>query len=181
MKRVIDPIIRMNEMRQGRVNLILETNPLDRTEVAKIANVDINSYIPYAFYEVAINTKLFPNAKDRRAMAMALDKSSLIPSITDRDSGVILNHGPFPSNLFSTNIPEYVNQPMPNNLPYNVQKAKILAASGEISGQNAILLYPDSMGEFGEKMANGIAKQLAAIGLNVEARRTGDRGFRPHG
>ena len=177
MKRVIDPIIRMNEMRQGRVNLILETNPLDRTEVAKIANVDINSYIPYAFYEVAINTKLFPNAEGRRAMAMALDRSSLIPSITDRDSGVILNHGPFPSNLFSTNIPEYVNQPMPNNLPYNVQKAKILAASGEISGQNAILLYPDSMGEFGEKMANGIAKQLAAIGLNVEARRTGDRVF----
>ncbi|MFC2420869.1 MAG: ABC transporter substrate-binding protein, partial [Treponema maltophilum] len=89
----------------------------------------------------------------------------------------ILNYGPFPSNLFSANIPEYVNQPMPNNLPYNVQKAKILAASGGISGQNAILLYPDSMGEFGEKMANGIAKQLAAIGLNVEARRTGDRVF----
>ena len=66
---------------------------------------------------------------------------------------------------------------MPNNIPYNIQKAKLLAASGGVAGQNAILLYPDSMGEFGDKMANGIVSQLAAIGLNVEAKRTGDRVF----
>ncbi|WP_428768533.1 ABC transporter substrate-binding protein [Treponema sp. HNW] len=177
MKRVIDPIIRMNEMRKGRINLILETNPLDRADVAKIPNVDINSYMPYAFYQVAINTKLFPNAEGRRAMAMALDKKKLIPSITDKDEGVILNHGPFPSNLFSVNIPEYINEPMPNFLPYDVKKAKSLAESGGVAGQNAILLYPDSMGEFGTKMAEGIVKQLAAIGLNVEAKRTGDKVF----
>ncbi|QTQ15781.1 ABC transporter substrate-binding protein [Treponema parvum] len=177
MKRVIDPLIRINEMRQGRINLILETNPMDRAEVEKIPNVDVNSYIPYAFYQVAINTKLFPNAEGREAMAMALDRPSLIPSITDRDTGVILNYGPFPSNLFSANIPEYVNRPMPNNIPYNIQKAKLLASSGGVAGQNAILLYPDSMGEFGDKMANGIVSQLAAIGLNVEAKRTGDRVF----
>lgn len=177
-KKVIDPIIRMNEMRKGRVNLILETNPMDRATVAKISNVDINSYLPYAFYEVAINTKLFPNAEGRQAMAMALNKPSLIPSITDQKTGVILNNGPFPSNLFSSNIPEYVNEPMPNLLPYDLEKAKSLASSGGISGQNAILLYPDSMGEFGTKMADGIVKQLAAIGLNVEAKRTGDQVFK---
>ena len=177
MKRIIDPIIRMNEMRKGRVNVILETNPMDRAEVAKIPNVDINSYIPYAFYEVAINTKLFPNAEGRQAMAMALDREVLIPSITDQKSGVILNYGPFPSNLFSANIPEYVDKPMPTFLAYDIKKAKSLASSGGISGQNAILLYPDSMGEFGTKMAEGIVKQLAEIGLNVEAKRTGDRVF----
>ncbi|HAH61599.1 MAG TPA: ABC transporter substrate-binding protein [Treponema sp.] len=177
-KKVIDPIIRMNEMRKGRVNLILETNPMDRAAVAKISNVDINSYMPYAFYEVAINTKLFPNAEGRRAMAMALNKPALIPTITDQDSGVILNNGPFPSNLFSANIPEYVDEPMPNLLPYDLEKAKSFASSGGVSGQNAILLYPDSMGEFGEKMADGIVKQLAAIGLNVEAKRTGDQVFK---
>jgi len=177
MKRVIDPIIRMNEMRKGRVNVILETNPMDRAEVAKIPNVDINSYIPYAFYEVAINTKLFPNADGRQAMAMALDREVLIPSITDQKSGVILNYGPFPSNLFAANIPEYVDKPMPTFLAHDLKKAKALAASSGVSGQNAILLYPDSMGEFGAKMAEGIVKQLAEIGLNVEAKRTGDRVF----
>jgi ABC-type transport system substrate-binding protein len=177
-KKVIDPIIRMNEMRKGRVNLILETNPMDRAAVSKIPNVDINSYMPYAFYEVAVNTKLFPNAEGRQAMAMALNKTALIPTITDQKTGVILNNGPFPSNLFSANIPEYVNEPMPDLLPYNLEKAKSLASSGGVSGQNAILLYPDSMGEFGTKMAEGIVKQLAAIGLNVEAKRTGDQVFK---
>src|SRR5574344_10546 len=176
-KRVIDPVIRMNELRKGRVNLILETNPMDRAAVAKIQNVDINSYMPYSFYEVAINTKLFPNAEGREAMAMALDKKNLIPSITDQESGVILNNGPFPSNLFSANIPEYVDKPMPDLLPYNLDKAKKLAASGGVSGQNAILLYPDSMGEFGRQMADGIVKQLAEIGMTVEAKRTGDQVF----
>ncbi len=177
-KKVIDPIIRMNEMRKGRVNLILETNPMDRAAVAKISNVDINSYMPYAFYEVAINTRIFPNAEARQAMAMALNKASLIPSITDQKTGVILNNGPFPSNLFSANIPEYVKDPMPDLLPYNLEKAKSLASSGGVSGKNVILLYPDSMGEFGTKMADGIVKQLAAIGLNVEAKRTGDQVFK---
>lgn len=176
-KRVIDPVIRMNELRKGRVNLILETNPMDRAAVAKIQNVDINSYMPYSFYEVAINTKLFPNAEGRQAMAMALDKKNLIPSITDQESGVIINNGPFPSNLFSANIPEYVDEPMPDLLPYNLDKAKKLASSGGVSGQNAILLYPDSMGEFGRQMADGIVKQLAEIGLTVEAKRTGDQVF----
>ena len=177
-KQVIDPVIRMNEMRKGRVNLILETNPMDRASVAKIPNVDINSYLPYAFYEVAINTKLFPNAEGRQSMAMALDKKNLIPSITDQDTGVILNNGPFPSNLFSANIPEYVDEPMPNYLSYDLAKAKKLAASGGVADQNAILLYPDSMGEFGTQMADGIVKQLKEIGLNVEAKRTGDQVFK---
>jgi ABC-type transport system substrate-binding protein len=177
-KSIIDPVIRMNELRKGRVNVILETNPMDRAAVSKIQNVDVNSYLPYAFYEVAINTKLFPNAEGRQAMAMALDKPNLIPSITDQSTGVILNNGPFPSNLFSANIPEYVDEPMPDLLPYDIEKAKSLASSGGISGQNAILLYPDSMGEFGKKMADGIVKQLKEIGLNVEAKRTGDQVFK---
>ena len=177
-KSIIDPVIRMNELRKGRVNVILETNPMDRPSVSKIQNVDVNSYLPYAFYEVAINTKLFPNAEGRQAMAIALDKPNLIPSITDQSTGVILNNGPFPSNLFSANIPEYVDEPMPNLLPYDVEKAKALASSGGISGQNAILLYPDSMGEFGKEMADGIVKQLKEIGLNIEAKRTGDQVFK---
>ena len=67
---------------------------------------------------------------------------------------------------------------MPNFLPYDLAKAKKLAASGGVADQNAILLYPDSMGEFGTQMADGIVKQLKEIGLNVEAKRTGDQVFK---
>ena len=49
-KRTIDPVVRMNELRKGRINVVLETNPMDRPTVAKINDVDINSYMPYAFY-----------------------------------------------------------------------------------------------------------------------------------
>lgn len=176
-KRTIDPIVRLNELRKGRINLILETNPMDRPKIQKIEEVDINSYMPYAFYEVAINTKFFPNAEGRQAMAQAIDKKNLIPEITDQEDGVVINNGPFPSNLFATNIPEYVSDPMPNLLPYDIDAAKKLAVAGGIEGQNAILIYPDSMGEFGKQLAEGIAKQLSEIGLNVEARRTGNQVF----
>jgi len=176
-KRTIDPIVRMNELRKGSINMILETNPMDRASVAKIDNVDINSYMPYAFYDVEINTSLFQSAEGRQAMAMALDKRNLIPGITDQRDGVVLNNGPFPSNLFEVSVPDYYKDEVPNLLPYNLEKAKFLAEKGGISGQNAILIYPDSMGDFGKQMAEGIVAQLSKIGLNVEARRTGDQVF----
>jgi peptide/nickel transport system substrate-binding protein len=179
-KKVIDPVIRMNELRQGRVNLVLETSPLDRRQVEKMPNVDINGYLPYAFYQVAINTKspLFTNADARVALSLALDRSKLVPSVTDTAEGVVLNSGPFPSDIFSSNIPEYVNEPLPDFAPRDVEKARRLASAGGIAGRTAILLYPDSMGDFGARMAQGIASQLAAIGLAVEPRRTGDQVYR---
>jgi ABC-type transport system substrate-binding protein len=178
MKRVIDPIIRMNELRKSRVNLILETFPLDRPQVEKMSRVDIESFMPYAFYQVSINTEVFRSPEARRAMSMALDRSHLVPPITDREQGVVLNHGPFPSDIFARNIPEYVSTPLPNLLPYDERTARALAASSGLSGQSAILLYPDSLGEFGTAMAESIVEQLASIGLTVEAKRTGDQVFK---
>ncbi|OHD72112.1 MAG: hypothetical protein A2177_06120 [Spirochaetes bacterium RBG_13_68_11] len=177
-KRVIDPIIRMNELRKGQVNLVLETSPLDRPQVEKMARVDISSFLPYAFYQVSINAKLFPNAETRKAMSMALDRASLVPRITDREDGVVLNYGPFPSDIFSSSIPEYVDTPVPNLLPQNIDEARRLARTSGISGQTAILLYPDSLGDFGTKMAQSIVAQLARIGVTVEAKRTGNQVFK---
>lgn len=176
-KRTIDPIVRMNELRKGSINMILETNPMDRASVAKIDNVDISSYMPYAFYDVAINTKVFSNADGRKAMAQALNKADLIPGITDKRDGVVINNGPFPSNTFEVSVPDYYSGEVPNLLPYDLDKAKSLAEKGGVSGQNAILIYPDSMGDFGKQMAEGIVAQLSKIGLTVEARRTGDQVF----
>jgi ABC-type transport system substrate-binding protein len=177
-KRVIDPIIRINELRKSRVNLILETFPLDRPQVEKMSRVDIESFMPYAFYQVAINTQVFRNPEARQAMSMALDRSHLVPPITNRGQGVVLNHGPFPSDIFARNIPEYVSAPLPNLLPHDESTAKALATSSGLAGQTAILLYPDSLGEFGATMAESIVEQLASIGLEVEAKRTGDQVFR---
>ena len=177
-KKVIDPIIRMNELRRNRINLILETSPLDRPKVEKMPKVDIESFLPYAFYQVAINTKLFPNAEARKAMSMILDRASLVPPITNSRQGAVLNYGPFPSDLFARNIPEYVATPVPNLLPHNEKRAKALAESGGLTGQTAILLYPDSLGDFGTAMAGSIVDQLARIGLKVEAKRTGDQVFK---
>ena len=176
-KRTIDPVVRMNELSKGRINLVLETNPMDRATVAKIKDVDINSYMPYAFYEVAINTKLFPSAEGRQAMAIALDRKNLVPGITDDEENVCINNGPIPSNVYQKAMPDYRDTPLDNLLPYDIKKAKTLAKKGNISNQNATLMYPDSMGEFGKKLADGIAKQLAEIGLNVDVRRAGDQVF----
>lgn len=176
-KRTIDPVVRMNELRRGSINMVLETNPMDRPTVARIKNVDINSYMPFAFYEIVINTKLFPNADGRKAMAMALDRANLVPGITDVEDGVCINYGPFPANFYQKSMPEYRNTEMDNVLPFDLQKAKILAKNGNVSNQNATLLYSDSMGEFGKMLAEGVAKQLAEIGLTVEAKRAGDQVF----
>ncbi len=176
-KKVIDPIIRMNELRRNRINLILETSPMDRPQVEKMAAVDIESFLPYAFYQVSINTKLFPDRIARQAMSMALDRASLVPQITDRSEGVVLNYSPFPSDLFSRNIPEYVSSPVPAILSQDAEVAGALAKSSGLSGQTAILLYPDSLGEFGAQMAQSIVAQLGRIGLSVEAKRTGDQVF----
>jgi len=177
-RKMVDPIIRMNELRKGQVNLVLETSPLDRPQVEKMAKVDISSFLPYAFYQVSINTKLFPKAEARRAMSLALDRASLVPQVTDRGDGVVLNYGPFPSDLFSGNIPEYVDTPVPNLLPEDIDEARELARSSGLDGVTAILLYPDSLGDFGTKMAQNIVAQLARIGLKVEARRTGNQVFK---
>ena len=178
MKKVIDPIIRMNELRRGRVNLILETSPMDRPKVEKMTNVDINSFLPYAFYQVCVNTKLFPDASARAAMSMAVDRAALVPGITDRDEGIVRGTSVFPADLFTSNIPEYVNSPVPDLLPENLEQAKTLAASSGLDSQTAILLYPDSLGEFGTALAKSLVEQLGRIGLKVEAKRTGDQVFK---
>lgn len=175
MKRVIDPIVRMNELRKGRINVILETNPMDRANVQKIGGIDINSFMPYAFYSVDINTKFFPKAEARQAMAMAMDRTKLVPGVTDQEEGVVLNAGAYPANIFQANCPEYFNEPLPEVLSYDISKAKRLAKAGEITGQNAILIYPDSMGDFGKQLAESIAAQLSEIGLTVEVKRTGEQ------
>lgn len=178
-RKVIDPVIRLNELRKGRINLILETSPLDRPLAEKISGVDINWYLPYAFYQLAINTRSlqFANVDSRLALSSALDKASLVPGTTDREE-VVINHSPFPSDIFTLNMSEYNIEPLLDPSPYDVDLAKKLAVSGGIAGETAILLYPDSLGDFGKQLAEALVAQYAAIGFTVEAKRTGDQVFK---
>lgn len=177
-KQVIDPIIRMNELRKNRVHLILETSPMDRPKVEKTKGVDINSYLPYAFYQISVNTKLFPSPVARQALSKALERASLVPGITDRKEGVVIGTSPFPSDLFTSTIPEYLNEPVPDLLAEDQAEAKAMAEASGLKGQTAILLYPDSLGEFGSAVARSVVDQLARIGVTVEAKRTGDQVFK---
>jgi len=172
-EQIVDPEIRLNELRKGNINLILETNPLDRQKVLSFEGegVYISSYMPYAFYDIQINTTLFSKAEGRQAIAMALSKEDLIPGITDQEGVVVINSGIFPANTLVKNVPEYYDTNIPAALPYNITKAKKLASAGGIAGQNAMLKYPESMGAFGKQLAEAIAKQLAEIGLNVEVKK----------
>lgn len=177
-KRIIDPEIRLNELNKGNINLILETSPTDRQKVSLIDNLDINSYMPFAFYQIDINTKRFPDVKERKAMALALDKQNLVPGITDDEDLVIINNGPYPSNLFSTNIPEYYSDPMPATLLYDEKQASNLASKSGLINKNPILIYPDSMGEFGDALAKGFAKQLSEIGVKIEVRKLANKVYK---
>jgi len=179
LRRIIDPVIRLNEFRQARINLILETSPLDRPDVEKMGNVKFSSFLPYAFYQLEINTKspLFAKADARYALSAAVDRKTLVPGITDRDDLSLINNGPFPSNLFARNFAEYNVAPFADAHAFNADTATKLAESSGLKGKSAVLLFPDSLGAFGQKMADSLVAQYAKIGFTVEAKRTGDQVF----
>lgn len=180
LRNIIDPVIRMNEFQKKRINLILETSPLDRAKVEKMDKVKIASFLPYAFYQVTMNTnsELFKAVQARTALASVVKPASLVPGITDKDDLALVNYGPFPSNLFSRNFPEYNVDALENPWLTDASAIKALAEEGGLSGKTAALLYPDSMGEFGQKLADALVAQFGELGLTVEAKRTGDQVFR---
>ena len=86
------------------------------------------------------------DAASRKAKwAMALDRAGLVPPITNRDEGVVLNHGPFPSDIFIRNIPEYVSSPLPNLLPYDEKAARALAESTIMFPDGSVIGKPAPM------------------------------------
>lgn len=179
LRRVLDPVIRLNEFREARINLILETSPADRPMVEKMGGVQFNSYMPYAFYQVVINSKkpAFASPTARYALSAAVDRKALLPGVTDRNDLTIVNDGAFPSDLFSRNFAEYNVPPFKATQPYDQAAAVSMAEKSGLKGQTAVLLFPDSLGDLGQKMADSLVAQYAKIGLTVEAKRTGDQVF----
>jgi ABC-type transport system substrate-binding protein len=106
-----------------------------------------------------------------------VDRKALVPGVTDRDDLAIVNDGAFPSDLFSRNFAEYNVPPFGANHPYDAATAVSLAEKSGLKGRTAVLLFPDSLGDLGQKMADSLVAQYAKIGLTVEAKRTGDQVF----
>jgi peptide/nickel transport system substrate-binding protein len=180
LQNIIDPVIRMNEFQQRRINLILETSPADRATVEKMGSVDIDSFMPFAFYQVAINTKAsaFKSAAARAALVSAVDPSSLVPGITDKKDLALINFGPFPSNLFSRNFADYDVKPLNDPRIKGADAVKKAVAAAGLAGKTFALMFPDSMGAFGQSVAEGLASQFAGVGITVEVKRTGDQVFK---
>jgi peptide/nickel transport system substrate-binding protein len=180
LQNIIDPVIRMNEFQQKRINLILETSPVDRAAVEKMGNVAISSFLPYSFYQVAINAKAGPfgSATARSALVSAVDPASVVPGITNRKELALVNIGPFPSNLFSRNFADYDVPPLADPRIKGAEAVKKAISETGLAGKTFSLMFPDSMGEFGQRAADGLAAQLAAAGVAVEVKRTGDQVFK---
>ena len=182
-KVMADPVTRLQEMSKNRVNLILETNPADRQTVKDFndnakkndTQIEIVSYMPYAFYQLAINTNVITKVDGRKAIAKAINKPQLVPGITNANDGsVIINDGPYPANTFEDTIAEYYdNVEIPNLNEYELTVAQKLAATSKLNSQNYILVYPDTLGAFGENLANAISVQLKQLGISVTARKLG--------
>lgn len=182
LRSIIDPVIRMNEFQKRNINLILETSPMDRPAVEKMdkSTITVSSFLPYSFYQVAINTTrdAFAGTDARKALVSAVDAASLIPGITDDASLALVNHGPFPQNILERNSADYFPEPLSDPWLKDSGKIKALATSSGLAGRTVSLMFPDSMGDFGQQICDGIAAQLAQVGVTVEVKRTGDQVFR---
>jgi ABC-type transport system substrate-binding protein len=142
--------------------------------------VAISSFLPYSFYQVAINAKAeaFGSAKARSALVSAVDPASVVPGITNRAGLALVNFGPFPSDLFSRNFADYPVAPLADPRIKGAEAVKRAIAGTALAGKTFSLMFPDSMGEFGQRVADGLAVQLAAAGVAVEVKRTGDQVFK---
>ena len=67
---------------------------------------------------------------------------------------------------------------MPATLLYDEKQASNLASKSGLINKNPILIYPDSMGEFGDALAKGFAKQLSEIGVKIEVRKLANKVYK---
>jgi peptide/nickel transport system substrate-binding protein len=159
---------RIRAFLRGKVDVLADTSPLDRPELERFGDVMVQSYMPHAFYSAAINLRDPTLAKldARRALVYAVNRSSLLPGLTDRATGVELNSGPFPDRLLAKVLPEYFRQGFPDRLPWSPAKAARLAASSGLASAEGAepralsITVPASWGEFGSRLASSLVDQL---------------------
>jgi len=170
---------------KGKVDVLADTSPLDRSELERVGDVMVQSYMPHAFYAAAINLRDPTLAKGdaRKALVYAVDRASLLPGLTDRTAGVELNSGPFPDRLLVKVLPEYFHQGFPDRLPWSPAKAARLADSSGLSRSGGArprtlrIAVPASWGDFGVRLASSLAGQLRLSHIDARPDILPDEGY----
>lgn len=186
LRRIPETRERIRAFLRGKADIIFDTGPLDRSELERAGDVMVQSFMPHAFYAVAVNLRDPLLAKDeaRRALVQAIDRRSVLPGVTDRSMGIELNCGPFPDDLLSKVLPEYFHQGFPDRLPWNPSKSARLAAASGLAALGAgpepkelRLIVPSSWGDFGVRLAAGIEAQLRASRIPVRSEALPDASY----
>jgi ABC-type transport system substrate-binding protein len=187
LRRVARTRERIRDFLRGKVDVLADTSPLDRPELERAGDVMVQSYMPHAFYAVAINLRdpLLAKIDARRAIVSAINRASLLPGLTDRSAGVELNCGPFPDSLLTKVLPEYFHQGFPDRQPWSTVKAAHLAAAaglaataGDAEPRSIRIAAPASWGEFGARLASSAADQLRLAHIPARAEILPDEAYR---
>jgi peptide/nickel transport system substrate-binding protein len=179
LRRIPESRDRIRALLRGRVDMIADTGPLDRPELERSGDAMVQSYMPHAFYSMAVNLRdpALARLEAREALARAIDRAALLPGLTDRGRGIQLNTGPFPDRLLQAVLPEYFQGGFPDRHPRSPELATRLAtASGLALASSGLrraggtarglgIAYPRSWGGFGERLAAALAAQLALVGV----------------
>jgi ABC-type transport system substrate-binding protein len=173
LRRIVGSKERIAALLSGKVDLIADTGPLDRPLLERAGDVMVQSYMPQAFYSLAINVRRseLSSPEAREALVRAVDRAALVPGLTDRSSGVEFCCGPFPDGLLTRVLPEYFRQGFPNRLPRAQALAAHLAetsglaaygrrSSDSFSEAGLAIAYPKSWGEFGARLSLGLTAEL---------------------
>jgi ABC-type transport system substrate-binding protein len=201
LRRVASTKDRIKSFLKGKADIIFDTGPLDRSELERTGDVMVQSYMPHAFYSVAINLRRPALARNdaRKALVRAVNRRTLLPGITDRSAGIALNGGPLPDDLLMKLLPEYFHQGFPDHLPWNPAAAAALAkasglpasrpmsgpaseaadaSGGGASSKGLAVIVPASWGEFGRRLASAVAEQLVGSGIAAASEVLPDEDYR---
>lgn len=177
--KISDPDDQIEEMKAGFINIIPQADSFMRKKIPLTVESTIkrSSFMPYSIYNIQINTRKFPDNEGRKSIAMAINKSSIIPGITDNDDSVFKSSGIFPENYLTHLFPEYFDDIINPKLPFKPAEAKDMAVKHGIAGNKVTLKYPVIMGMTGKTIADSISVQLKDIGLDVEVVKESEDSF----
>lgn len=160
-----DASVRYQKLKTGECHLVIEPSPTDLDAMTKAENIKLISGPGFNVGYMAMNTqkKPYDNVDVRRAVNMALNKSSYIDAIYLGNAKVAKN--PLPPSIWSynDNVKDY---------DYNIEKAKaLLASAGYPNGfETTLWTLPVSRpyNPNGKKMGELMQADLAKIGIKVK-------------
>jgi peptide/nickel transport system substrate-binding protein len=184
LRRIASSAERIQSLLKGKVDVIADTGPLDRSALERAGDVMVQSYMPHAFYAAALNTRsgTLSSVQARQALVRAVNRSALVPGLTDRAAGVDLNVGPFPDGLLTRVLPEYFRNGFADRLPFDPSLAARLASVSGIAASSAAkrlkIAAPSAWGELATRLASGLAAQLERSRIQAQVYILGSEAYR---